>query len=309
MSTASDISQAVAVFGGTGFLGRRIVRWVRDGGFAVRLASRHPERRRLIFPGADPGIESVRADVNEDGSTAAAVAGCFAVVNAVSLYVERGRDSFRSLHVEAAARVARLAAAAGVGKVVHVSGIGADPRSHSSYIRSRGEGEAAVMQAFPAAVVIRPAVMFGPDDAFLAPLLRMLRRLPASPLFGSGETKLQPVYVEDVGEAVARLLALPTTEQIYELAGPRVYAFRSLLRELARELGKQPILIPVPFALWKVIGSIGEMLPSPPVTRNQVELLKRENIASPDMPGFENLGMAPRSLEEMLPQLREHLLG
>src|SRR4029077_8267284 len=142
----------------------------------------------------EPGIASIRADINEESAVAAAIAGSYAVVNAVSLYVERGKDTFRSVHVEAAARVARSAAEAGVPRLVHVSGIGADAGSASAYIRSRGEGEVAVLRAFAAATLIRPAVMFGPDDAFVAPLLSMLRRLPAFPLFGSGGTRLQPVY-------------------------------------------------------------------------------------------------------------------
>jgi len=300
MPISPDAAQPVTVFGGTGFLGRRIITKLRDAGFAVRIASRHPDRSQLLFPDADPRIISTRADANEDASVAAAVTGCFAVVNAVSLYVEHGKDSFRSVHVEGAARVARLAAAAGVVRLVHVSGIGADPGSPSLYIRSRGEGEAAVTQAFPSAILIRPAVMFGPDDAFLAPLLSMLRRLPAFPLFGSGETKLQPACVEDVGEAVARILRLPATERIYELAGPRVYTYRSLLQELGRSRDKQPILVPVPLALWKVIASLGEMLPRPPITINQVELMERDNVASPGMPGFADLQIAARSLEEVL---------
>lgn len=309
MPAASGAAQPVTVFGGTGFLGRRIVRQLRDRGFTVRIASRHPDRGQSLFPDPDPCIASIRADVNEEGSVVAAVAGCFAVVNAVSLYVERGKDSFRSVHVEAAARIARLAAAAGLERLVHVSGIGADAGSSSLYIRSRGEGEAAVTRAFPSAIVIRPTVMFGADDAFLAPLLSMLRRLPVFPLFGSGGTRLQPVYVEDVGEAVARILGFAPADWIYELAGPRVYTYRSLLRELGAKLGKEPVLLPVPFPLWKVIGKLSEFLPAPPITKNQVELMEQDNIASPGVPDFENLQMAPRALEEVLPQIREYLFG
>src|SRR6516165_8269741 len=244
-------AQTATVFGGTGFLGRRVVRRLREAGFAVRFAARHPERGRSLFADGEPGIASIRADINEESAVAAAIAGSYAVVNAVSLYVERGKDTFRSVHVEAAARVARSAAEAGVPRLVHVSGIGADAGSPSAYIRSRGEGEAAVLRAFAAAILIRPAVMFGPDDAFVAPLLSMLRWLPAFPLFGTGGTRLQPVYVEDIGEAVARIMRLPAT----------------------------------------------------PITRSQVELMECDNIASPGVPGFANLGMTPRSLEEILPQI------
>src|SRR5437868_15295796 len=158
-------SQTATVFGGTGVPGRRVVRLLREAGFAVRIAARHPERGRSLSADGEPGIASIRADINEESSVAAAIAGSYAVVNAVSLYVERGKDTFRSVHVEAAARVARSAAEAGVPRLVHVSGIGANASSPSAYIRSRGEGEAGVLRAFAAATLIRPAVMFGPDDA------------------------------------------------------------------------------------------------------------------------------------------------
>ena len=164
-------------------------------------------------------------------------------------------------------------------------------------------GEAAVLRAFAAATLIRPAVMFGPDDAFVALLLSMLRRLPAFPLFGTGGTRLQPVYVEDIGEAVARIMRLPATERIYELAGPQVYDYRSLLLLLGKSLGRERLLLPVPFALWKIIGTIGQLLPARPITRSQVELMECDNIASPGVPGFANLGMTPRSLEKILPQI------
>lgn len=168
--------QSATVFGGTGFLGRRIVRHLRDAGFAVRIASRHPDRVASIFPGSGSPIDSVPGDINDDAAIATAVSGVSAVVNAVSLYVERGRDTFQSLHVGAAERVARLAREAGAEKFLHISGIGADARSASPYIRNRGAGEAAVLAAFPSAMLFRPAVMFGAGDAFLATLLLMLRR-------------------------------------------------------------------------------------------------------------------------------------
>src|SRR5205814_4983430 len=155
-------AQLVTVFGGTGFLGRRIVRHLHDASFAVRIASRHPDRAATIFPDGSRRLRSIRADINEEESIAAAVAEAFAVVNAAGLYVERGSNTFQSVHVNAAERVARLAGGAGAQRFVHVSGIGADARSMSPYIRSRGQGEAAVLRAFPAATVLRPAVMFGP---------------------------------------------------------------------------------------------------------------------------------------------------
>src|SRR6516165_10743626 len=240
----------VTVFGGTGFLGRRVVRHLRDAGLVVRVACRHPNRAFSLFPHEFADIESVHADVNDDGSVARAVAGACAVVNTVSLYVEHGKDTFHAVHVEAAKRIAVLARRAGAETLVHISGIGANAGSVSPYIRSRGEGEAAVLDAFSSARVVRPAVMFGPDDAFLTPLLGMLRRLPVFPIFGSGATKLQPVYVEDVAEAVVRILRAPAASPLYELAGPRVYTYQELLRTIAASAGTRPLLVPFPFSLW-----------------------------------------------------------
>ena len=205
-------SRRVTVFGGTGFLGRRIVRHLYDADFAVRIAFRHPPAS-----GANaPGIEAVRADVDDDASVETAVNGAWAVVNAVSLYVERGTHTFQSLHVEAAERVAAMAHRAGSERIAHVSGIGAAARSASPYIRSRGEGEAAVRRAFPSATLIRPAIMFGPGDVFVAPLSTMSRHAPVFPLFGRGETQLQPAYVEDVAEAIVRALKAPAAGLDYE---------------------------------------------------------------------------------------------
>jgi len=296
-------AQLVTVFGGTGFLGRRIVRHLYDAGFAVRMASRHPDRAVMSFPDAGPQFQSVRGDINEDKSVTAAIEGAFAVVNAVSLYVERGRDTFQSVHVNAAERVARVARETGVEKLLHISGIGADARSMSPYIRSRGQGEAAVLRAFPSATVFRPAVMFGPGDAFLTPLLLMLRRLPVFPMFGDGGTRVQPAYVEDVGEASARVLQLQVPHQIYELAGPRIYIYRALLKSLAAAARNEPLLLPFPFALWHAIGYVAEFLPSPPITRNQVELMEGDSVAAPGAPGFEVLQIAPRAIEDVLPEI------
>jgi uncharacterized protein YbjT (DUF2867 family) len=196
------VARVVTVFGGSGFLGRRIVRHLRDKGFAVRIASRHPGSPS----GDDTQLSSIAADIHDSRSIADAIAGAFGVVNAVSLYVERGRETFGAVHVTAAERLAKEARKAGVERLVQISGIGADARSRSAYIRARGLGEEAARTAFAQADIVRPAVMFGTDDAFLNTLIKLLRRLPVYPMFGSGETKLQPADVEDVGEAVARLL-------------------------------------------------------------------------------------------------------
>jgi NADH dehydrogenase len=293
----------VAVFGGTGFLGRRVVRHLRDADFTVRVASRHPERSQSLFPDGTSNIESVQADINDDGSILAAIRDAVAVVNAVSLYVEHGRDTFHSVHVEAAERLAKLARQSGLERVAHLSGIGSDAQSTSSYIRSRGEGEEAVRQAFPGATMIRPAVMFGPGDAFVMPLLKMLRVLPVFPMFGRGQTRLQPAYVEDVAEAIARALRSPNPASAYELAGPRIYTYEDLLRTVAAGVGKSPLLLPLPFVLWRTVGHAARILPNPPITPSQVELMQIDNIASPAAPGFDALGILPQAIEEILPQI------
>lgn len=289
----------VTVFGGTGFLGRRVVRHLGRSGFAVRAASRHPERGREVFAGDDVRPDSIAADIHDERSVADAVAGAFGVVNAVSLYVEKGQETFQSVHVEAARRIAVQSRSAAVERLVHVSGIGSDAGASSLYIRKRGEGELAVRAAFPEATLIRPAVMFGPGDAFLTTILGLLSRLPVYPMFGRGGTRLQPVYVEDVAEAIARAMQ-DAPARTYECGGPRVYAYEELLREIANETGLKPVLLPLPFAAWHALGWASELLPSPPITRNQVELMQVDNVASPEMPGLEDLGVQPHAIEEIL---------
>jgi uncharacterized protein YbjT (DUF2867 family) len=231
----------------------------------------------------------------------AAVAGADGVVNAISLYVEHGTDTFHSVHVETAARIAKAARQAGIRRFVHVSGIGANTASPSPYIRSRGEGEAAVQTAFPSAVIVRPAVMFAPDDAFLTTIVRLLRSLPAYPIFGDGRTRLQPVYADDVAAAIAQILRQSQKPYpIYELAGPRVYSYEELLRTIARVARLRPVLMRMPFAFWGALAGVAEMLPRPPLTRNQVELMQIDTTATPSLPGFRAFGISPRSLEDEL---------
>jgi uncharacterized protein YbjT (DUF2867 family) len=290
----------VTVFGGTGFVGRRVVRQLSDAAATVRIAS-----RRAAPTGE--GVEQIVADVHDERSIAAAVAGADGVVNAISLYAEHGGDTFHSVHVEAAARIAGAARRAGIKRFVHVSGIGADAASASPYIRSRGEGEAAVQAAFPGAVVIRPAVMFASDDSFLTTILGLLRTLPAYPLFGDGRTRLQPVYADDVAAAIAQILRQTQKPYpIYELAGPRVYSYGELLRTIARSAGLRPVLVRIPFAFWGAAAGLAEILPRPPLTRNQVELMQIDTTASDNRPGFGQLGISPRSLEEELKAMLTH---
>jgi uncharacterized protein YbjT (DUF2867 family) len=300
---ASNV-RTVTVFGGTGFLGRRVVRHLRNHGFSVRIASRHPDRGRGLFALDDPQLQSVAADIHDDRAVAAALSGTYGAVNAVSLYVEHGRETFHSVHVEAAERLAAQARRARVERFAHVSGIGADAASPSRYIRERGEGELAVRSAFAGATLIRPAVMFGADDAFLATILDLIRRLPVYPLFGRGDTRLQPAHVEDVGEAVARSLQWTDRHAAtFECAGPRVYSYEELVRTIARVAGLKCTLMPMSFAAWHALAWLAELLPSPPVTRNQVELMEIDTVASLGTPGFGELGISPHAIEDILPEI------
>jgi uncharacterized protein YbjT (DUF2867 family) len=213
---------------------------------------------------------------------------------------ERTGD-FPLVHVEAAQRVAAQARRAGVERLIHVSGIGADAASQSRYFRKRGEGELAVRAAFAHALFIRPAVMFGLDDAFLTTILKLLRQLPIYPMFGRGRTRLQPAYVEDVAEAIGRTMQrAETPSTIFELGGPRVYSYEQFLRTLAHEAALAPRPVPIPFAIWHAIAWASEKLPSPVLTRNQVELMQIDTVSSPEMPGFAELGISPHSVEAIL---------
>jgi uncharacterized protein YbjT (DUF2867 family) len=189
----------------------------------------------------------------------------------------------------------------GVERLIHVSGIGSDPASAAPYIAARGRGEITVQQAFPGAILIRPAVMCGPDDAFLTTVVRLLRILPVYPVFGRGETRLQPVYVEDVAEGIARVLSgAGGSVASYEFAGARVYTYKELVRTVADRIGARPRLIPLPFALWRILASAAEFLPGSPLTRNQVALMQRDNIACADCPGLSSLDIAPTEIETLV---------
>ena len=299
-SVAADHSidraiSTVTVFGGTGFLGRRVVRHLRESGATVCIASRHHGR-------ADGGnVKQIRADAHDERSIEAAVACADGVVNAISLYVEHGSETFHSVHVEAAARIASVARRVGAKRLVHVSGIGADAASPSPYIRSRSEGEAAVQAAFPGAVIIRPAVLFARDDGFLTAILRLLRILPAYPMFGDGRTRLQPAYAGDVATAITQVVRQTKKPYpVYELAGRQDYSYEELVRSIARTSGLRPVLMRVPFAFWGALAGLAEFLPHPPLTRNQVELMQIDTTASHNLPGFGEFGISPRSLEEEL---------
>ena len=293
----------VVVFGGAGFLGRRLVDRLTAEGVTVRVAVRRPDQARFALRsiGFDR-VMVVPADIRDRASVAAAVAGADAVINAVSTYVEQSGLTFEAVHVRGAENLAREAAAAGVARLVLVSGIGADPDSNSPYIGARGRGELVVRQVFPGTTIVRPGAMFGPGDALFSTLAELARFLPVLPLIGGGHTRLQPVFVEDVAEAIASLLSDPGTVGLtYELAGPGVYTLRELVSMTLRLMRKRRLLIPVPFAVAKIQARMFELLPSPPLSTGQVDLLKEDNVASGSLPGFQELKIQPKTVEEVVP--------
>jgi uncharacterized protein YbjT (DUF2867 family) len=290
----------VVVFGGSGFLGRRLVHRLTAEGMTVRVAVRHPDPARVELRSI--GLDRVTVDVRDQASVAAAIAGADAVVNAVSAYVEKAGVTFEAVHVQGAETLAQEAVAAGVARLVLVSGVGADPDSSSPYIRARGRGERVVQQTFPEATIVRPGAMFGPGDALFGTLAELARVLPVLPLIGGGYTRLQPVFVEDVAEAIASILADPgTVGQTYELAGPRVYTLRELVNMTLQLMGKRRLLVAVPFAVAEIQARLFEFLPNPPLTTGQVDLLKVDNVASKTLPGFQDLKIRPKTVEEVLP--------
>ena len=292
----------VTVFGGSGFLGRRIVARLAAGGDGVRVAVRRPERAAFVTRLGGAGqITAVHADVWDQTTIAPALAGTDAVVNTVGHYVERGGASFEAIHGQGARHVAEAAADAGVARLVHISGIGADPASDSPYVRARAVGERLVREAFPAATILRPSVMFGPSD-FLERLAGIARMMPAMPLFGSGDVKLQPVYVDDVAAAVARALAMPEAAgQLYELGGPRIYPYKALVQLVLDQTGRKRLLLPVPYVLWNVLAALMAPLPNRPISRDQVKLMQRDNVVSPGALTFADLGITPAALDAIAP--------
>lgn len=292
--TAQSQLGRVTVFGGSGFLGREIVERLLAEGVTVRVAVRHPGR-------AASGGRPVYADLRDETSVALAVEGSEAVVNAVGLYVEKGAETFEAVHELGALNLAHQAAAQGVDRLVHVSGIGADLRSESRYVRARAKGELLVADVFPRATILRPGVLFGPEDSFLNALAGIASRTPLLPLFGRGQTRLQPVYVGDVAEAVRRALTQPEAAgKTYELGGPEVYSYRALVELVLARSGRRRLLLPLPFPVWQALAVLASMLPAPPLTRAQVTLMKQDNLVAEDALSLADLGIEATALEDVL---------
>lgn len=286
----------ITVFGGTGFLGRRIVRHFLDADWSVRVAARHS--RPELFNDDSPGPELVEADVRDPESIARAVSGANVVVNSVGLYVQNRSESFDTTHVLGAGHVAQASKRVSA-RLVHVSGIGVDRRSRSPYVRARALGEERVQDASTESVILRPSVLFGPGDSLLSTMIPMITWLPVIPLFGDGESRIQPVYVDDVARAVLAA-ALPGGKGgVYELGGPDVFSYRELLEGLCRRMGRKRWLKPVSFGWWRFLAVMTSVFPSPPITRDQLELLRHDNVVQADE-GFSSLGISAGSLRRIL---------
>lgn len=298
----------VTVFGGSGFVGAQAVRALAKQGYRVRVAVRRPGHAyRLRMLGDVGQIEIVQANVRAPASLARALEGAQACVNLVGVLYEGGRQKFQSLHAMGARNVAEAAAKAGVARLVQVSAIGADAASEAKYARTKALGEAGVREVFPGATILRPSIVFGRDDSFFNRFGQMAAMSPVLPLIGGGATRFQPVFVGDVAQAVAKAVSDPATAGLtYELGGPTIYSFRELMGLIARETGRKPILLPIPFPVAGLIGALAEIpsaiLPIPPVlTRDQVELLKSDNVVADGALGLADLGLAPTAVEAIIP--------
>jgi uncharacterized protein YbjT (DUF2867 family) len=293
----------VTVFGGSGFIGRYVVQRLARAGWQVRVAVRRPDEALFLKTSGDVGqVTPIAANIRDDRSVAAAVAGADAVINLVGILYQSGKQSFDAVQSKGAARLAAAAKAAGAARFIQISAVGADPSSASLYAKSKAAGEQAVKLAFPGATILRPSIVFGPEDDFFNRFARLAMMSPALPLIGGGSTKFQPVYVGDVAAAVEKTLDdASTAGKTYELGGPRIYTFRALMEMLLKEIGRCRLLLPLPFALASLKAAFLQLLPIPPLTVDQVRLLKRDNVVTANAPGLKELGIAPTTLESVLP--------
>jgi NADH dehydrogenase len=291
------------VFGGSGFIGRYVVQRLAKQGWTVRAAVRRPDQALFLKPLGEIGqITPIAANLRHQGSVETAVEGADAVINLVGLLYQRGRQRFDAVHVEGSGRAAAAALKAGATRFVQISAIGADPASPAAYGRTKAAGEAAVKAVFPDATILRPSIVFGPEDQFFNRFAQMTRIAPALPLIGGGHTRFQPVYVGDVADAVlAAVERQDTVGRTYELGGPEIRTFRELMELMLAEIGRKRLLVPIPFAVATLQAAFLQFLPVPPLTVDQVKLLKRDNVVATGMPGLKELGVSPAALELILP--------
>jgi uncharacterized protein YbjT (DUF2867 family) len=306
MTVQAQNDTLITIFGGSGFLGRHLVRALAKRHYRIRVAVRRPDLAGHLQPLGRVGqIHAVQANVRHAGSVEAAVRGAGVVINLVGILFERGRQRFDTVQVFGAEQVA-LAAANHGARTIQVSAIGADMHSASAYARAKAEGENAVLAAKPDATVFRPSIMFGPEDDFFNKFAALARILPALPLIGGGLTKFQPVFVGDVAEAVARAVdGNAKAGTIYELGGPEVRTFKQLMQYVLDVTERRRLLIPLPFALAKLQATFLQLMPKPLLTPDQVELLKTDNVVSPQAEAegrtLAGLGIEPTAMEVIVP--------
>jgi NADH dehydrogenase len=296
----------VTVFGGSGFVGRHVVRALTKRGYRVRVAVRRPDLAFHLQPLGGVGqIQAVQANLRDRASIDRAVEGCDHVINLVGLLFESGKQKFSTVHEMGARSVAESARTAGV-PLTHMSAIGADAHSHSAYASTKGRAETVVREILPDAIIIRPSIVFGPEDSFFNKFAGMARLSPFLPLIGGGRTKFQPVYVGDVAEVFARSVDGTLRKgEVYELGGGEVLTFRQCLEEMLRVIGRKRMFVSIPFWIARIQGSILGRLPNPVMTRDQVLLLQRDNVVSDaakeEGRTLEGLGIQPQTIEAILP--------
>ena len=303
------MSKLVTIYGGSGFVGRLIARRMAKLGWRVRVAVRRPNEALFVKPYGVPGqVEPVLCNIRDDASVRAAMAGADAVVNCVGTFARGGKNSFAAVHVDGAGRIARLAAAQGVAHLVHLSAIGADPAAPSFYATSKGEGEKAVLAAFPSAVILRPSVIFGTGDGLFSRFGTMVSFLPVI-LLPHANTKFQPVYVDDVAQAAVKGATGEAAPGIYELGGPEVMTLREIVQETARQAQRRRLVLGIPaFAMRLVTGPLdfasvltGRLFPNKIMTGDQLTQLARDNVVAAGAKGLADLGIKPVAAESVLP--------
>jgi len=302
------MSKLVTIYGGSGFVGRYIARRLAKAGWRVRVAVRRPNEAMHVKPyGVVGQVEPVFCNIRDDASVRAVMNGAEAVVNCVGTFDRKGRNNFDAVQHQGAARIARIAAEEGVARMVHISAIGADPESTSVYAQTKAKGERAILQAMPDAVILRPSVIFGPEDAFFNRFAGMTRFSPVLPVVGA-ETRFQPVYVDDVAHAAAMAVEGKASPGIYELGGPDVNTFRALMEEMLGVIRRRRLIVNIPFRVATIMAGameIGETLSlglvPPQITRDQVRSLRVDNVVSEGARGFADLGIKPTATEAVLP--------
>ena len=294
----------ITVFGGSGFIGRYLVRELTQRGHRVRIATRRPNEALHTKPLGDVGqVEPVQANIRNRPSIDRAVAGADVVINLCGILKEGGPQSFKAVQEEGAIAIAEAAANAGAKRLIHISAIGVTKNSESEYSRTKASAEAGVKAAFPDVTIMKPSIVFGPEDGFFNKFASLARITPVLPLFGGGLTRYQPVYVVDIARAIAS--AIETKNSIgetYELGGPRSYTFEELMQIILQETERSAALLPLPLAIAKILGASLGWAPGAPITLDQARLLDKDNVVSEGAKGLDDLGVEATSLEVILPQ-------